>query len=173
MFKLIQKVTQTQKLAQASDFDKLLMNVASNLQTISVDLFKGEEEDTFESLNSKELNEDRILKKMILQNYKDIFKREPSLFDDKVNSFSLSPLSSLMAEVFDSFEHKDVLECMHLLGATCIDHYSNNFILKLYENYAQQAFMAQMYNQNTKFFFEFSKAWPIFLRNNAILNQLT
>jgi hypothetical protein len=33
--------------------------------------------------------------------------------------------------------------------------------------------MAQMYIQNPKFFFEFSKAWPIFLRNNAILNQLT
>jgi len=33
--------------------------------------------------------------------------------------------------------------------------------------------MAQMYDQNPKFFFEFSKAWPRFLRNNAILNQLT
>ena len=104
---------------------------------------------------------------MILSTYKDIYKRNPSLFQGQ---FSLSPLSFLMAELFDSFEHKDVLECMTLLGATQIDNYNNSFILKLYENYANQAFMAQMHTQNTKFFFEFAKSWPMFLRNNAILN---
>jgi hypothetical protein len=62
---------------------------------------------------------------------------------------------------------------MNLLSGSNIDNYSEEFILKLYENYAQQAFMAQMYDQNPKFFLEFSKAWPRFLRNNAILNQLT
>lgn len=124
-------------MANPSDFDMLVMNVASNLQTMSVDLFKGEVEDTFESLNANELNEDRSLKKMILENYKDIYRRDPSLFEGVKHTYSLSPLSSLMAELFDSFEHKDVLECMNLLGATRIDNYSNNFILKLYENYAQ------------------------------------
>jgi hypothetical protein len=104
---------------------------------------------------------------MILSTYKDIYKRNPSLFKGQ---FSLSPLSFLMAELFDSFEHKDVLECMTLLGANHIDNYNNSFILKLYENYANQAFMAQMHTQNTKFFFEFAKSWPMFLRNNAILN---
>lgn len=42
-----------------------------------------------------------------------------------------------MVELFDSFEHKDVLECMQLLGPTTIDNYSEEFIMKLYENYAQ------------------------------------
>lgn len=78
-----------------------------------------------------------------------------------------------MAQLFDSFEHQDVLNCMNLLSGSNIDNYSEEFIVKLYENYAQQAFMAQVYDQNPKFFFEFSKAWPRFLRNNAILNQLT
>jgi hypothetical protein len=33
--------------------------------------------------------------------------------------------------------------------------------------------MAQMFDQNSPFFLEFAKAWPKFLRNTAILNQLT
>jgi hypothetical protein len=49
---------------------------------------------------------------------------------------------------------------MNLLTGTKIDNYAEEFIMKLYENYAQQAFMAQMYDSNPKFFFEFSKAWP-------------
>jgi hypothetical protein len=50
-----------------------------------------------------------------------------------------------MAELFETFEHQDVLSCMNLQGSN-IDNYSEEFILKLYENYAQQAFMAQMYD---------------------------
>jgi len=46
-----------------------------------------------------------------------------------------------MAELFETFEHQDVLNCMNLQGNN-IDNYSEEFILKLYENYAQQAFMA-------------------------------
>lgn len=173
LFKLIYKLTRKHKLAQPKDFDHLVMNVATNLQTLSVNLFSGEKKDTFEALNAIELDEDRSLKKMILHTYKDIYKRDPSIFEDEKHSYSLSPLSSLMAEIFDSFEHNDVLECMHLLGTRKIDNYSNSFILKLYENYATQQFMSQLHEQNPKFFFEFSKAWPVFLRNNAILNELT
>jgi hypothetical protein len=41
-----------------------------------------------------------------------------------------------MTEIFDSFEHKDVVECLHLLGPISIDNYSEEFIVKLYENYS-------------------------------------
>lgn len=51
-----------------------------------------------------------------------------------------------MAELFDSFEHQDVLTCLHLLGSTNIDNYGEDFILKLYENYSQQSFMAQVFD---------------------------
>jgi hypothetical protein len=51
-----------------------------------------------------------------------------------------------MAQLFDTFEHQDVLNCMNLLSDSNIDNYSEEFIVKLYENYAQQAFMAQMYD---------------------------
>ena len=128
-------------MAEIKDFDHLIMNVATNLQTMSVNLFSGEKAETFETLNAVELNEDRSFKKMILQTYKDIYKRSASLFEDRKHMYSLSPLSALMAELFDSFEHKDVLECLNLLGTKNIDNYSNSFILKLYENYASQTFM--------------------------------
>jgi len=42
------------------------MNVATNLQTMSVNLFSGEKAETFETLNAVELNEDRSFKKMVL-----------------------------------------------------------------------------------------------------------
>jgi hypothetical protein len=50
------------------------------------------------------LESERKLKQMILQRYILINKRSPDLFVAP-NKFILSPLSSLMAELFDSFEH--------------------------------------------------------------------
>jgi len=41
-----------------------------------------------------------------------------------------------MTEIFDSFEHKDVVDSLHLLGPVSIDTYSEEFIMKLYENYS-------------------------------------
>lgn len=49
-----------------------------------------------------------MLKQMILDIYKQIYARQPALFGSE-HSYSLSPLSSLMAELFDSFQHQDVL----------------------------------------------------------------
>ena len=84
---------------------------------------------------------------MILETYKQIFGRNPSLFGNGYN-FSLSPLSSVMAELFDTFEHNDVLLCLKILGSSKIDNYGEEMIVKLYENYSQQTFMAKLYNQN-------------------------
>ena len=58
----------------------------------------------FKSLNTSMLESERKLKQMILQRYILINKRSPDLFVAP-NKFILSPLSSLMAELFDSFEH--------------------------------------------------------------------
>ena len=63
-----------------------------------------------------------MLKQMILDIYKQIYARQPALFGSE-HSYSLSPLSSLMAELFDSFQHQDVLECLHLLGSQNLDNY--------------------------------------------------
>lgn len=67
-------------------------------------------------------------------------------------------------------EHAEILTALKLLGPKKIDNYSEEFITKLYENFSQRQFMQQMFEQNRQFFFEFSKCWPEFLRNNAILN---
>ena len=53
-----------------------------------------------------------------------------------------------MAELFDTFEHNDVLLCLKILGSSKIDNYGEEMIVKLYENYSQQTFMAKLYNQN-------------------------
>ena len=84
--------------------------------------------------------------------------------------YSLAPLSNLIAEIFDSAEHSKILDCLKMLGSHSIDNYGEDLIFKLYEKYSSAPFMSQMHNDNPKFFFEFSKAWPQFLKNNAILN---
>jgi hypothetical protein len=57
-----------------------------------------------------------------------------------------------MADLFDTFEHKEILECLKVLGSTSIDNYSEELITKLYDNYAQKTFMAKMYDENHDFF---------------------
>lgn len=79
----------------------------------------------------------------------------------------------MITQIFDNLQHEEVLQCMQVLGHTKIDNYSEEFILKLYENYADRDFMERMFSNDSDFFFQFAKAWPSFLRNNAILNQLT
>lgn len=46
-------------------------------------------------------------------------------------------------------------------------------IEKLFNKYTNPLFISQMYAQNSSFFMEFAKAWPQFLRNPALLSQLT
>lgn len=83
-----------------------------------------------------------------MKKYFEMYERNPQLFGDEHNIYSLAPLSAMMADLFDSFEHSEVLECMQLLGAKNIDNYSEDFIMKLYENYAQMAFMEKMNQTN-------------------------
>lgn len=89
----------------SAKYDTMLMNVASNLRTLGVNLLKvSEQTPDFYKLNIAELEKERALKQMILDIYKQIYARQPALFGSE-HSYSLSPLSSLMAELFDSFQH--------------------------------------------------------------------
>jgi hypothetical protein len=100
----------------------------------------------------------------------DISKRSPELCRD---SYSLGPLASVISELYNKFNHRQILECLRLLGPSNLDNYSEDLIVKLYENYSQHNFIAKLYDQDADFFMEFSKAWPTFMRNNAIMTQLT
>lgn len=59
-----------------------------------------------------------------------------------------------------------------MLGADNVDNYSETFIKKLYEKYSSPEKYEEMFKSNSKFFYEFAKSWPHFLKNNAILNQI-
>ena len=112
LFKLIKQLQMNQHLSQdGSQYDKLMMNVCSNLRTLSLDLLYDASEnvqdnaDHISDLNFKKENEarferEREAKSLIFDMYKGIFERSPDLFR-KHQEYSLSPLSSLMAELFN------------------------------------------------------------------------
>lgn len=119
-------------------------------------------------------------KRMILKSYIDIFKRDPKFFtsgealtEEDPPSYSLFPLSEIIADLIDRLTHGEVLNCIKMLSSTKIDNYSERLISKLYEKYSSPKSIDEMFNANEAFFFEFSRAWPMFLRNNALFLKLT
>jgi len=84
----------------------------------------------------------------------------------------LGPLSAIVAELFEELDQHKMLKCLRVLGSK-IDNYDVKLIEKLFNKYTNPLFISQMYAQNQSFFMEFAKAWPQFLRNPALLSQLT
>jgi predicted metalloendopeptidase len=65
------------------------------------------------------------------------------------------------------------MESIRLLGTENLDNYCEELIVKLYENYSQHSFIEKLFEKDQGFFLEFAKVWPTFMRNNAIMTQLT
>lgn len=82
-------------------------------------------------------------------------------------------MSEIISQVFDKLDHNQVLDCLKVLGNENFDNYDKKLIQKLFRKYVSTQTMEQLYDSNSKFFFEFAKAWPMFLTNNSLLNQLT
>ncbi len=59
-----------------------------------------------------------------------------------------------------------------MLGSDKVENYHESFIKKLYERYSNPQVIDNMATNNQKGFLKFSKHWPHFLKNNAMLNQL-
>lgn len=74
---------------------------------------------------------------MIIQMYKDIFARNPALFALSDNSYTLSPLSTIFAKLFDEMDFDERILCLKMLGSDSIDRYTEEFVQKLYDNYTQ------------------------------------
>lgn len=107
LFKVIDRYQLTDELRP------LLVNVAPNLMTIeSLKIFDysraglGEQAD-FALINERMERQDVTNKKMILKRYENIFHQEPQLLQQP--EASLSPLSYLMADVFDQYSDEEVL----------------------------------------------------------------
>lgn len=127
-------------------YDKLIMNVSCNLRTLGVNLVFQVEEDSsdisigndslFQEENADRLQKDKQYKKMIFDMYKEVYARTPELFAEG-QSYGLSPLGAVFAELFDEMTFDDHMICLQMLGSYSIDNYTEEFIEKLYENYSQ------------------------------------
>ena len=115
---------------------------------------------------------EREAKRLIFDMYKGAFNRNPDLFR-KHKEYSLSPLSNLMAELFDDFNAQDALNCLQILGNNALENYSEDLIVKMYDRFSSSQQIAFLYADDQKFFLEFAKAWPKFMKNNAIITKLT
>jgi len=168
-----------------------MMNVCSNLQTLSSDFLydasenkKGEPKrnDTYQDemsadLNFKQENDDRFERERdeklrIFDMYSSIFDRNPTLFKEH-KEYSLSPLSNLISELFQEFSPERALKSLQILGNTTIDNYSEEMIVKMYNRFSSTEQISLLKANDQKFFLEFAKAWPKFMKNNAIMQQLT
>ena len=99
-----------------------MMNVASNLRTLSLDLLYDASEvnsinqDHIQDPNFKRENEirfedERKSKNLIFEMYKEVFDHNPDLFH-KHREYNLQPLSNLMAEIFSDLTPQDALMCL-------------------------------------------------------------
>ena len=159
------------------------MNVASNLRTLSLDLLYDASEvdsiseDHIQDSNFRKENElrfetERQSKTLIFDMFKEVFDRNPDLFH-KHKEYNLQPLSNLMAEIFDELSPKDALMCLQILGNKQLENYSEDLIVKLYDRFSSEQQIAFLYAEDQTFFLQFAKAWPKFMRNNAIMTKLT
>ncbi len=72
---------------------------------------------------------------MIFDMYKKVYARNPKLFAEG-QSYGLSPLGAVFAELFDNMSFDDHMVCLQMLGNYSIDNYTEEFINKLYEKYS-------------------------------------
>lgn len=54
----------------------------------------------------------------------------------------------MISQLYNTFNHKQIVECLRLLGPSNLDNYSEDLIVKLYENYSQHNFVAKLYAEN-------------------------
>ena len=109
---------------------------------------------------------------MIFQMYKEVFSRDPELFSG-AKSFGLSPLSVVMADLFDEMSFDDRMRCLEMLGAHSIDNYTEDFISKLYEAYSQESQVQSLMDEGIDDFVHLADVWPKFLQNNVLLTKLS
>jgi hypothetical protein len=156
---------------------QLLLNVSPSLMTIEGKkvtpqaVGEGQLQFTdkgFEEINQREEFVDTENKVKILKLYEGMFHQKPDLL--KRPEASLSPLSYLMAQVFDKYKDEDVLTWLQMLGSEKVENYHETFIKKLYERYTLPQVIDNMATYNQKFFLKFAKHWPHFLKNNDLLN---
>ena len=112
LFKMIDKYSIN------DDMRTLIVNVAPNLMTIEAlriydhsRRFDGEYDSRFTKINERLEKATLADKIMILKKYEHIYHQEPALL--KKPNASLSPLSFLMAEVFDKYSDTEVLVSNH------------------------------------------------------------
>jgi len=156
---------------------QLLLSVSPNLMTIESKKVtpqaagEGELQFTdkgFEEINQREEFVDTENKVNILKLYEGMYHQKPEML--RRPEASLSPLSYLMAQVFDKYKDEDVLTWLQMLGSEKVENYHETFIKKLYERYTMPQVIDNMATYNQKFFLKFAKHWPHFLKNNDLLN---
>lgn len=163
-------------------YDKLIMNVSCNLRTLGVNLVFQVEEDSsdisigndslFQEENADRLQKDKQYKKMIFDMYKEVYARTPELFAEG-QSYGLSPLGAVFAELFDEMTFDDHMICLQMLGSYSIDNYTEEFIEKLYENYSQHHRLQALQDSDVDKFIRLAENWPKFLQNNVLLTALS
>ena len=135
-FKLIKQLQDEDDMGDADLYDKLIMNVSCNLKTVGVNLLwqvEGDSNDisigtdsSFKGANADRFEKDRQYKQMIFDMYKGVFTRHPELFEDS-QSYVLSPLGMIFAELFESMNFDDRHMCLSMLGDVSVDNYSQDF----------------------------------------------
>lgn len=78
----------------------------------------------------------------ILDKYLDIYQRRPDLFS---TGYSLAPLSKIFSDLLETLAHEKIAAVLTMLGHECLDNYSEELIVKLYENYSEPAFMQDFF----------------------------
>lgn len=151
----------------------LLVNVAANLETIESLLVSNPRDDPmFEQINDQVEADLLKSKQEIVSLFVHLQQQDTEGLLQKEHAI-LRPLSKLMADLFEyQTSDADILAYFQILGATKVDNYQEDFIKKLYERYSQPEVVALMADGNPKFFLQFAKAWPHFLRNSVMLDQL-
>lgn len=104
--------------------------------------------------------------------YKEVYARNPELFAEG-QSYGLSPLGAVFAELFDEMTFDDHMICLQMLGSYSIDNYTEEFIEKLYEKYSQQHHLQALQDSDVDKFIRLAENWPKFLQNNVLLTALS
>lgn len=108
---LLNLFTMIEKYGITENVHSLLVNIVANLQTIEsvpINMFENFKEEVFEEINEKTAEKEKEIKKKIIKKFMHILNKnnEAVLRKDEV---TLSPLSKIMADVFEEYTDEEVL----------------------------------------------------------------
>ena len=109
--------------------------------------------------------------KSLFDMYVDVFDRKPEIFRDQ--SYTLQPLSVLVAEIFDKLTPLEVMLSLRMLGNMQIENYSESLIEMLINNYSEEEKVKQIFMEDFALFTDFAEVWPKFLSNKPLIDTLT